>query len=271
MTQQTGVVPTAGLTAEDLANLINTNHNSQTQLLTDIRSHLNSCLFNVEGHSVRIEEAEGKIIQNTRAIEEAKENIKVFREDLLASNIQLELCLQMKLKSSFEITVYPPIFLDQIRETLKLEILRKLKARQGGLTSVDLGMNEVVLSPIYINERLTGYMKNIDKHARKAKKDGFLKYIWPKNGIIHGRVNHGTPTINFYCVDDVTNAISNLVLNAIPSVKNNFKINGGPARLADVQLDKILANPNERLTKRKSAEEIAEEAAGSSSKDKLLK
>lgn len=52
-------------------------------------------------------------------------------------------------------------------------------------------------------------MKNIDQHARKAKRGGFLKYVWPKFGLIHGRVQDGSPVITFYTVNDVDVVISN--------------------------------------------------------------
>lgn len=158
-------------------------------------------------------------------------------------------------------TVYPSIFLDLLRETSKIQIITKLKARNGFLTSVDLGMNDVALSTIYINERLTAYMKNIDKHARKAKKDGLLKYVWPKNGIIHGRVDDGSQVLNFYSVDDVLNATSNLTPNANNPAKNINLANVRPVRLVDPQPDITVANPNERQPKRKTAGESAEESA----------
>lgn len=99
--------PKATLTAQDLANLINANHHSHTLLLNEIRTDVNSCLSNLENHSARIEEAEVKLVHHTKEIAEANEKIKVIREDQLASNIQIELCLQRQFKNSFEIVGVP--------------------------------------------------------------------------------------------------------------------------------------------------------------------
>lgn len=149
-----------------------------------------------------------------------------------------------------------------------MEILNKLKAREEGLTSIDIGMNDVAVSRIFINERLTGYMKEIDKQARKAKRDGLLKYVWPRNGIIHGRVKDGTPTINFYCVNDVINAISHVVPNNTPLVEGTAESSGGTPRGAEDTLVKAYVNPNERVPKRPS-EEIAESSDGTPSPDHI--
>lgn len=135
-----------------------------------------------------------------------------------------------------------------------------MKVRGSPLSSVDLGMQDVAASQIDINHRLTAYMKNIDKHARKAKKDGYLKYVWPKNGIIHGRVADGSPTLNFLRVADVLEVTSNPTPILRPG-KNLSQAVEASVMSIDGQLeDASSSNPNSRVPKRKTSEELASSA-----------
>lgn len=126
-------------------------------------------------------------------------------------------------------------------------------------------MNDVALSQIYINHRFTAYMKNIDKQARKAKKDGFLKYVWSTNGIIHGRVSDGSPVFNFLRPSDVIDAISDPQHPVNRSGLNINPTGDGSAMQSGNQQDKSSAmNANGRVTKRKNCDEAANLATNES-------
>lgn len=104
---------------------------------------------------------------------------------------------------------YPVIVVEFVDEQTKSDILRGLKELRRPLVANEIGLGIKESTNIFVNEKLTPYLRKVFLEARKAKKDNLIKYVWTKFGKVFGRVNDGTPTLVFTNKSDITAAIGN--------------------------------------------------------------
>lgn len=100
-------------------------------------------------------------------------------------------------------TVYPHIYLDLVRESIKLKVFEQIKKRHKAIKTTDLGFTDFAASTIYVNHRFTPYMKNIYLAGLKVRNKGLLKFYWYKDGLVHGRVEEGSKVLTFLRIEDV--------------------------------------------------------------------
>lgn len=78
------------------------------------------------------------------------------------------------------------------------------KSKQKKLSAADI-IDNVPTSPIYINEHLTPYLKNILHEAKIKRTKKEVKYVWVKNGKVYVRKNENTPAIIINAVEALHN------------------------------------------------------------------
>lgn len=71
------------------------------------------------------------------------------------------------------------------------------------LTTGDIGVSGDP-HPIYVNEHLTPFYKDLHKKAKDAKRIAGFKYIWIRNCKIHMRKDDTSPAFVIKCFEDIT-------------------------------------------------------------------
>lgn len=104
----------------------------------------------------------------------------------------------------------PTIVVGFLRERTKEEVLTAAKQLKRAMTTVDIGWKNTPPSKIYLNERLTPYFRNVFMEARKFKARNMIKFLWTKGGVIHGRVDDGSPILTFASVDEIYHELGGL-------------------------------------------------------------
>lgn len=97
----------------------------------------------------------------------------------------------------------PVIVVEFTRELTKASLIDAMKNFGRALHSADIGVKNHPPCKIYINERLTPYFREVKHEALKFKTNKVMKFVWTNGGVIHGRIDNGTPILSFDSIDDI--------------------------------------------------------------------
>ncbi|KAK5642794.1 hypothetical protein RI129_008961 [Pyrocoelia pectoralis] len=101
----------------------------------------------------------------------------------------------------------PGIICKFLQRHLKEEMIHRRKVKRN-LTTLDIGMTSG--APIYINESLTPFRRQLLAKARAFKKVENYKFLWTRNGNIYMRRNESASILELKSDDDI-NAIRNSI------------------------------------------------------------
>ncbi|KAI5652156.1 hypothetical protein NE865_00494 [Phthorimaea operculella] len=114
---------------------------------------------------------------------------------------------QELLANDVEITGIPetngrPLAVRLLRREQRDNLLRAARVRRGADTS---GFNLPAASrPFYVNERLTGFNRQLFRKVREEKQRLHWRFAWTKEGVIFARQDHGKPAMRIRNEDDLT-------------------------------------------------------------------